>query len=142
MHRYLSLACGTGLGLCCMSPGAAVAAPPPESTAAPTPEKMNVDPSARIEALIAHIGGMNKAKFIRNGSEYDAASAAKFLRAKWDKQRAEIHSPEDFIAKVATKSSTSGKPYQIRLENGEQTECGPYLSGVLKKLEGKGDKDK
>jgi hypothetical protein len=88
---------------------------------------------AKIQGLIDHIGGMANAKFYRNGSEYDAKSAAKFLKAKWDKRKKEIHSAEEFIAKVATKSSTTGKPYLIKLEDGKQVECGPYLSGRLKK---------
>jgi hypothetical protein len=87
---------------------------------------------AKIQGLIDHIGGMANAKFYRNGSEYDAKSAAKFLTAKWNKQKKGINSAEEFIEKVATKSSTSGKPYLIKLEDGKQVECGPYLSGRLK----------
>jgi len=34
----------------------------------------------------------------------------KFLRGKWDRQRAEIKTVQDFIAKAATKSSTTAKP--------------------------------
>jgi hypothetical protein len=88
---------------------------------------------AKIEALITHIGSLKKAVFIRNGKEYDAASAAKFLRGKWEANDKEIRSAAEFIEKVATKSSTSGKPYRIRLEDGKETDCGPYLTGRLKK---------
>lgn len=88
---------------------------------------------AKIEALLAHVGAMKKAVFIRNGKEYDAASAVKFLRGKWEAHDKEIQSAAEFIEKVATKSSTSGKPYRIRLEDGKETDCGPYLSAQLKK---------
>jgi len=88
---------------------------------------------AKIEALLAHVGSMKNAVFIRNGKEYDATAAAKFLRGKWEAHDKEIHSAAEFIEKVATKSSTSGKPYRIRLEDGKETDCGPYLTGQLKK---------
>ena len=87
----------------------------------------------KIEALIAHIATLKKATFIRNGKEYDAASAAKFLRGKWEANDKEIKTAAAFIEKVATKSSTTGKAYRIRLEDGKETDCGPYLTGQLKK---------
>jgi len=88
---------------------------------------------AKIEALIAHVASMKKAVFIRNGKEYDAASAAKFLRGKWEAQDKDIKTAAEFVEKVATKSSTSGKAYRIRLEDGKETDCGPYLTERLKK---------
>ena len=91
------------------------------------------DEQKKIEALITHIGSLKKAVFIRNGKEYDAASAAKFLRGKWEAQGKEIKTAAEFIEKVATKSSTSGKAYRIRFEDGKETDCGPYLMGQLKK---------
>jgi len=100
----------------------------PSLNAAASPEER-----AKIEALLAHVSSMKKAVFIRNGKEYDAASAAKFLRGKWEAQDKEINTAAEFIEKVATKSSTTGKPYRIRLEDGKEEDCGPYLTGQLKK---------
>lgn len=90
---------------------------------------------ARIEALIAHIEGLAGASFVRNGKDYDAKTAAKFLRGKWQANDKAIRTAADFIAKAATLSSTSGKPYQIRLKDGTLTPCGDYLGAQLKKLE-------
>ena len=101
--------------------------PSVEAAAAPPEEQK------KIEALIAHVASLKKAVFIRNGKEYDAASAAKFLRGKWEANDKEIKTATEFIEKVATKSSTSGKAYRIRLEDGKETDCGPYLTGQLKK---------
>ncbi len=95
------------------------------------------DNDGKIEALIQHVQSLKGATFIRNGSEYDSKSAAKFLRGKWDANRKEITTPTEFIEKVATKSGTTGKPYFIRFEDGKETPCGPYLTGQLKKLESK-----
>ena len=98
-------------------------------------EEAGGESKARIEALISHVQSLKGATFIRNGSEYDSKSAAKFLKGKWDANRKEIHTPSEFIEKVATKSSTTGKPYVIRLQDGKETPCGPYLTAQLKKLE-------
>ena len=59
---------------------------------------------ARIEALISHIENLKDATFIRNGSDYDAKSAAKFLRGKWQSHEKEILTASDFIAKAASVS--------------------------------------
>jgi hypothetical protein len=87
----------------------------------------------KIEALIKHIEGLADAKFVRNGSEYDAKTAAKFLRRKWESKKEEIKTAQDFIDKVASVSSTSGKPYLIR-KDGKDTKSGEYLMEQLKKL--------
>ncbi|WP_395747260.1 DUF5329 family protein [Prosthecobacter sp.] len=99
----------------------------PAAETAPAAEK------AKIEALISHIQGLEGATFIRNGSDYSAANAAKFLRAKWERNDKEIKSAEDFIAKAASTSGTSGKPYIIRFKDGKETPCGEYLTAQLKK---------
>ena len=88
---------------------------------------------AKIEALISHIQGLENATFVRNGSEYSAANAAKFLRAKWERNDKEVKTATDFIAKVASASGTSGKPYVIRFKDGKETPCGEYLTALLKK---------
>lgn len=90
---------------------------------------------AKIEQLITHVAGLGDAKFIRNGKEYDCKTAAKFLRGKWDANRDRIKTAGDFIAVAATRSSTSGKEYQIKLANGAPSSCAEYLKAQLQKLE-------
>lgn len=90
---------------------------------------------AKIEALIAHLEGLGDATFVRNGRDYDAKTAAKFLRGKWQANDKQITTANDFIAKAATVSSTTGKPYQIRFKDGSVTPCSDYLTAQLKKLE-------
>jgi hypothetical protein len=89
----------------------------------------------KIEALIRHVEGLQDAKFVRNGSAYDAKTAGKFLRRKCEANKADIQTAEDFIAKAASISSTSGKPYLIRFQDGTETKSGDYLRAQLKKLE-------
>jgi hypothetical protein len=95
----------------------------------PAAEKQNV------EALIKHVEETKGAKFVRNGQEYDAKTAAKFLRSKWEANAAEIKTAKDFIAKAASVSSTTGKPYLIRFKDGKEIKSGEYLLAELRKLE-------
>jgi len=90
---------------------------------------------AKIEALIAHIEGLAGATFVRNGNDYNATTAAKFLRGKWQANDKQIRTAADFIAKAATASSTTGKAYQIRRKDGTVTPCGDYLTTQLTQLE-------
>jgi len=54
--------------------------------------------------------------FIRNGSEYAGGEAADHIRAKYDHFKDEIKTVEDFIARAASKSLLSGKPYEVRCD--------------------------
>lgn len=89
---------------------------------------------AKIDSLIVFIEKLPNATFIRNGKSYDAATAAKFLRGKWRNRANEIRTAEEFIERVATKSSTSGKPYLVRLENGREIPAATLLREHLRKL--------
>jgi hypothetical protein len=91
----------------------------------------------KIETLIGRVESLTDAKFIRNGKEYTAANAARFLRGKWDYNSAEIHTARDFIVKAATSSSTTGQRYEIRFKNGREVACGDYLQAELERLSGK-----
>jgi len=89
----------------------------------------------KIEALIKRVGDLNNVKFIRNGSVYEPAIAARFLRGKWDANKTEVTTARDFIDKVATKSGTSGKLYLIHFKNGKEIPAREFLLAELEKLE-------
>lgn len=89
----------------------------------------------KIESLIKQVGDLKDAKFIRNGSTYEVSSAVRFLRGKWDANGAEVKSARDFIDKVASASSTSGKSYLIRFKDGREIESREFLLAELQKLE-------
>lgn len=95
----------------------------------PTPEKQ------KIEALIKQVGDLKDAKFVRNGSTYEPATAVRFLRGKWGANKAEVKTARDFVDKVATKSGTSGKPYLMRFNDGKEIPSREFLLSELKKLE-------
>ena len=95
----------------------------------PAPEKH------KIEALIKQVGDLKGAKFLRNGSTYEPSTAVRFLRGKWDANKAEVKTVRDFIDKVATKSGTSGQPYLMRFHDGREIPSREFLLAELKKLE-------
>ena len=97
-----------------------------------TPKKLT-EPQ-KIEYLIAFIAKQDGA-FVRNGSEYTPAQAAEHLRMKWKKGGSAIKTANDFIEKLATSSSMSGKPYLIRFKNGRTAQVGPLLRLELARIE-------
>jgi hypothetical protein len=68
--------------------------------------------------MIAYIENLQDVTFIRNGSDYDAKSAAKFLRAEVKAPGEDAKAAADFITKLATGASTTGKPYVLRFKDG------------------------
>jgi hypothetical protein len=98
-------------------------------------QSLPVAEKQKIEALIKQVGDLKDAKFLRNGSTYEVASAVRFLRGKWDAKAAEVKSARDFIDKIASMSGTSGKPYLIRFNDGREIKSRDYLLGELQKLE-------
>jgi hypothetical protein len=91
------------------------------------------DEKGRIAGLISHIENLQGAKFIRNGKSYDSKNAAKFLRGKWQANEKEIKTADDFIAKAASFSGSTGKPYVIQFSDGREVKCGEYLKQQLNK---------
>jgi len=96
---------------------------------APGPEKQ------KIEALIKQVGDLKDAKFVRNGSTHDVATAVRFLRGKWEANDSEVKTARDFIEKVASFSGTSGKPYLIRFKDGTEVKSKDILLSMLEKIE-------
>jgi hypothetical protein len=85
----------------------------------------------RIERLIDVVAKATDRRFIRNGTEYDAATAARFLRAKWHFVGGRIHTAEDFVREVGTQSSTTGTPYRVRGPDGREEDGASFLSRAL-----------
>jgi hypothetical protein len=88
-------------------------------------------PAAEIEALIQRVAAARGVIFIRNGSEYAAADAAKHLRRKLDASKGRIRTPEAFIDKLGSRSSMSGKAYRVRLPDGRVLDSATWLNGLL-----------
>ncbi len=100
------------------------------STAAP---QTGIEPAElrRIELLIEVVARSTDHSFIRNGTSYDAATAARFLRLKWDYAHDRVHSAEDFIREIASQSGTTGSPYRVRSADGREEDSAAFLNRVL-----------
>ena len=77
------------------------------------------EPDTTIEYLISQVSGSGLT-FIRNGNRYSATEAAEHMHRKYEHFKDEVRTPEDFIARCATRSLLSGKPYLIITEHGEK----------------------
>ncbi len=74
--------------------------------------------------------------FIRNGEAHDGAAARKHLEDKL-KDTKDVNTAEDFITKVASVSSHTGKPYLVKLKNGSEMESNTWLHQKLNEIEAK-----
>jgi hypothetical protein len=90
---------------------------------------------ARIERLIAFVAGQTGLKFVRNGSAYSPADAAKFLRGKFDKMGEHVNTAQQFIDEIASRSSTTGQAYQIRFADGRSVPAAQFLGDELKRMD-------
>jgi len=68
---------------------------------------------AEIDYLLDTVAGSN-CVFIRNGKEHDSESARDHLSLKRRKGKKYYSNAEEFIDRLASSSSWSGKPYHIR----------------------------
>jgi hypothetical protein len=89
----------------------------------------------KIELLLARIKTLENVVFIRNGKEYSSNKAADHLRLKWKKAGRYVKTAEDFIELCGSRSSISGKPYQMRFPGGRLADSGVILKELLKEIE-------
>ena len=69
-------------------------------------------------------------EFNRNGSLHSAEAAAEHLELKYSRGKSYANSAEAFIDRLASKSSWSGKPYQM-ICDGEVHPAGDWLRSTL-----------
>lgn len=69
--------------------------------------------------------------FIRNGKEHGPGAAKDHLSLKRRRGKRYFSSSEEFIERLASSSSWSGKPYYIRCDDGEQQLASSWFNAVL-----------
>ena len=89
----------------------------------------------KIQYLISTIESLPDAQFIRNGTAYDAKSAADHLRPKLREAGSRLVTADDFIRLCASVSSVSGLPYQIRFADGSTITSEVFLRQKLREFE-------
>jgi len=90
---------------------------------------------SRIEKLIRYVEAQKAMKFIRNGTEYTAEDAGKFLRGKLEAMGGEVTTARQFIKRIASRSSMSGQPYHVRLADGRTLLAENFLEDELQRIE-------
>ncbi len=83
-----------------------------------------------ISYLINSVG-KNGCVFIRNGERFSGKEAREHLRSKRKRNAHLIHSAEDFIKKIASRSETSGEPYLISCRGEEQQLANEWFTRLL-----------
>ncbi|MBK8807002.1 MAG: DUF5329 family protein [Bacteroidales bacterium] len=97
-------------------------------------KKKALSEKEKIEVLISSIEQLKNAQFNRNGSLYDAKTAAKHLRSKLKNAGDDIKTVQDFIEHIASKSSMTGKEYKIIFSNGKEVTTRTFFNEILKKI--------
>lgn len=98
------------------------------ATAAPTASPVR----AEIDALLGKLQ-TSGCQFNRNGSWYSGAEAKSHLLRKLEyfEDKGNVKTTEQFIELAASKSSSSGKPYQVRCGNTAAVPSQQWLSTEL-----------
>ena len=79
-----------------------------------------------IEYLIDAIGDSG-CVFVRNGKRHDATEAEKHIRMKYRRARRHASTAEQFIKRLASKSSLSRKPYIMDCPGSDAVPSGDWL---------------
>jgi len=74
---------------------------------------VNAAENSEIGYLLSFISSSD-CTFIRNGKEYTAVKASEHLEYKYNHVKSRIKTADQFIDKIASKSSISKKPYEVR----------------------------
>jgi hypothetical protein len=85
-----------------------------------------------VNFLLGYVEGSGCA-FYRNGTWHDSRTAQAHLRDKYKYLAARnlITTTEDFIDRAATKSSLSGRPYEVRCNGGATVTSSQWLRAEL-----------
>ncbi len=86
--------------------------------------------AADIEYLLTALG-RSDCTFIRNGKEHSATDAESHLRMKYERGRKYVDNADQFIDRLASNSSWSGKPYYIQCPGEDQQQTSAWLTQRL-----------
>ena len=99
------------------------------------PALLVADRESEINYLLNFISASG-CEFIRNGNHYTAIEAREHIEKKYNYYRSDINTTEDFITYSATRSSLSGKSYEVVCEGAKQTSA-QWLLNELKRYRNK-----
>ncbi|WP_318365827.1 YfeK family protein [Enterobacter sp.] len=100
--------------------------------ALPALAKLNSHEEARINAMLQALSKKQNLIFVRNGSEHNCEEAVSHLRLKLGNTKNRIDTAEQFIDKVASSSSITGKPYLVKIPGQPDETAKSFLDKLLK----------
>lgn len=93
--------------------------------------KLSPHEEARINAMLTALAQKQDLTFIRNGDAHNCEEAVSHLRLKLSNTRNRIDTAEQFIDKVASSSSISGKPYIVKIPGKSDENAKRYLHALI-----------
>ena len=103
--------------------------------AASEPAVAPLSDAEKIDALIRAVEARKDLQFVRLDVVHSAGEAAGLLRIKLAFAGSRVKTVGDFIDHVATRSSTTGKPYFVRYPDGREVTSAEFLREELKRIE-------
>ncbi|RBP11665.1 YfeK family protein [Pseudocitrobacter faecalis] len=93
--------------------------------------KLNDHEEARINAMLEALSKQKELVFVRNGDEHTCDEAVSHLKLKLGNTRNRIDTAEQFIDKVASSSSITGKPYIVKIPGKSDENAQPFLHALI-----------
>ena len=93
--------------------------------------KLSAHEEARVQAMLTALSEQQGLIFIRNGSEHTSEEAVSHLRLKLKNTRNRLNTADQFIDKVASSSSITGKPYTVRVPGKPDENAAPFLHRLI-----------
>lgn len=93
--------------------------------------KLSAHEEARVQAMLTALSQQQGLVFIRNGSEHTSEEAVSHLRLKLKNTRNRINTADQFIDKVASSSSITGKPYTVRVPGKGDENAASFLHRLI-----------
>ncbi|NDJ56897.1 YfeK family protein [Enterobacteriaceae bacterium 4M9] len=97
--------------------------------------KLSAHEEARVEAMLGALSEQQGLVFIRNGSEHTREEAVSHLRLKLKNTRNRINTADQFIDKVASSSSITGKPYTVRISGKGDENASVFLHRLIEQTD-------
>ena len=96
-----------------------------------TPLEAAESSDQEIQLLIQAVG-TSGCDFIRNGKRHDSQAAVEHMQLKYKRGKRYATTAENFIDRLASKSSFSGKPYLIVCQDSGEHTASDWLHAALR----------
>ncbi|MGQ0587022.1 MAG: DUF5329 family protein [Gammaproteobacteria bacterium] len=113
---------------------AACRTPPDGSAAGHAAPAAQLPEAQKIDRLIAYVGGLKGALFIRSGKNHSPGEAAKHMQLKREKAGSAVKTADDFIRLCASHASLPGEAYLVRFSDGRTRTAEDVLREELARI--------